>query len=99
MTELGQLRCQVCGTRRDRSEMDRLLWCEECLARARSQARSGSYVIGLAVAAVLAVWIFGALRPTVIVGGWIGVVLGGVWVGARVGREVLFAVFGARWTS
>ncbi len=99
MSQLGELRCQVCGTIHERSDLDRLLWCEECLARARALARRGSIVIGLVVAAILAVWIFGFLRPTVIVGGWIGVVLGGLWVGARVGREVLFAMYRARWSD
>jgi hypothetical protein len=99
MTELGDLRCQACGTLHERPDLDRLLWCEECLDRARSRARRGSMVVGLVIASVLAFWIFGVLRPTVIVGGWIGVVLGGFWVGARVGREVLFAVYRARWTA
>jgi hypothetical protein len=99
MTELGDLSCQVCATVHERSDLDRLLWCEDCLARARLKARKGSLVIGLVVAGVLAAWIFGLLRPTVIVGGWIGVVLGGFWVGARVGREVLFAIYRARWSA
>jgi hypothetical protein len=99
MTELGDLRCQACGTLHERPELDRLLWCEECLDRARNRARRGSMVVGLVIAAALAFWIFGVLRPTVIVGGWIGVVLGGFWVGARVGREVLFAIYRARWTA
>lgn len=99
MTESGDLPCQACGTPSERSDLDRLLWCPDCVERARVLARRGSVVIGLVVAAVLAVWIFGFLRPTVIVGGWIGVVLGGFWVGARVGREVLFAIYRARWSA
>jgi predicted nucleic acid-binding Zn ribbon protein len=91
--------CTVCGDAYPRSDLDRMLWCDRCKVRASQRARSLSWWVGALVAAVLAVWIFLLVQPTVIVGGWIGVVLGGFWVGARVSREVLYATFRSRWGS
>jgi len=41
---------------------------------------------------VLALWIWLYIQPELMIGGWVGVVLAGFYVSARVAREVLYTV-------
>jgi hypothetical protein len=85
--------CLLCLQTKPRQDLDRLLWCDACVADARSRAASRSWYVGLAVAVVLALWIWLYIQPSdLVIGGWIGTVVGAFYVSARVVREVLYAV-------
>ena len=60
---------------------------------AQARALSRSWYVGLAVAVVLALWIWLYIQPSdLVIGGWIGTVVAAFYVSARVVREVLYAV-------
>ena len=84
--------CLVCLQTIPRQDLDRLLWCDACREAAQARASSRSWYFGLAVAAVLALWIWLYIQPTLMVGGWIGVVLAAFYFSARASREVLYGV-------
>lgn len=85
--------CLVCLQTTPRQDLDRLLWCDTCIEAAQARASSRSWYFGLAVAAVLALWIWLYIQPsTLVIGGWIGTVVGAFYVSARVAREVLYTV-------
>jgi len=91
------LRCRVCGLEKPRREVDRLLWCEECVQAGRARAATRSWAIGALLALVLGSWIWLYIRPSdLVLGGWIAVVVAGFWLGARIGREVLFGIYRSR---
>jgi len=84
--------CLLCLQIKPREDLDRLLWCDTCKEAARAQAFRRSWYVGLAVAVVLALWIWLYIQPELMIGGWIGVVLAGFYVSARVAHEVLYTV-------
>ena len=47
--------CQRCLQTHPRQDLDRLLWCESCVARVQARALAQSWYVGLVVAIVLAV--------------------------------------------
>jgi sterol desaturase/sphingolipid hydroxylase (fatty acid hydroxylase superfamily) len=84
--------CQRCLQTKPRQDLDRLLWCDACVTRAQALAVSQSWYVGLAVAVVLALWIWLYIQPSnLVIGGWIGTVVGAFYVIARVVRELLYA--------
>ena len=89
--------CVVCGEVRDSTEVDRMLWCEDCRARARARAARVGLYVGLAVAAALVAWIGLAVRPSrMIAGAWIASVVAAGWLGAKMGREIAYGVYRSR---
>ena len=89
--------CLLCLQTKPRQDLDRLLWCDACIADKKARALSRSWYIGLVVAVVLALWIWLYIQPSnLVIGGWIGTVVGAFYVSARVVREVLYAVARAR---
>ncbi len=85
--------CLLCLQTKPRQDLDRLLWCDACVAAAQARAVSQSWVVGLAVAVVLALWIWLYIQPSdLVIGGWIATVVGAFYVTARVARELLYAV-------
>ena len=84
--------CLLCLQTKPRQDLDRLLWCEACVEAAQARAASRSWYVGLAVAIVLALWIWLYIQPSLMIGGWIGVVLSAFYLSARVTREVLYTV-------
>ena len=87
--------CQHCLQTKPRQDLDRILWCDACVAKAQARAVSQSWYVGLAVAVALALWIWLYIQPSnLVIGGWIGTVVGAFYVSARVVREILYA--GAR---
>ena len=88
-----EARCLLCLQLKPREDLDRLLWCDTCKEAAQAQAFRRSWYFGLAVAVVLALWIWLYIQPsTLVIGGWIGTVVGAFYVSARVAREVLYTV-------
>jgi hypothetical protein len=92
-----EVTCVVCGEARDSTDVDRMLWCQDCRDDARARAaRIGWYVGGVAALA-LAAWIALAVRPSrMISGAWIATVVAAGWLGSRMGREVAYGIFRAR---
>lgn len=85
--------CLLCRQTKPRQDLDRLLWCDACIAAAQARAASRSWYIGLVLGLALALWIWLYIQPSrLLIGGWIGTVVGAFYVGARVAREVLYAV-------
>ncbi len=85
--------CRRCRQTKPRQDLDRLLWCEACVAKAHARAVSQSWYVGLVVAVVLALWIWLYIQPSnLVIGGWIGTVVGALYVSSRVAREVIYAV-------
>ncbi len=84
--------CRLCLQIKPREDLDRLLWCDTCKEAAQAQAFRRSWYFGLAVAVVLALWIWLDIQPELMIGGWIGTVVGAFYVSARVAREVLYTV-------
>lgn len=86
-----ELTCTCCGEPREAAELDRLLWCEGCIAGARAKATRFGWRFGGALASGLAAWIFLVQRPSdIVIGGWIGVVVATLWLGARAARAFWF---------
>ncbi len=85
--------CLLCLQTKPRQDLDRLLWCDACIADTRARAVSQSWYAGLAVAVVLTLWIWLYIQPSdLVIGGWIGTVVGAFYVSARIVREVLYAM-------
>lgn len=83
----GDFACASCGRTCSSTELDRHLWCEGCIASARASAKQAGWWFGAALAAGLAAWIFLVLKPSILIGGWIGVVLATFWLCSRIGTE------------
>ena len=47
-------RCLLCRETKPRQDLDRLLWCDACVADAKARALSRSWYVGSAIALVLA---------------------------------------------
>ena len=85
--------CQRCLQTKPQQELDRLLWCEACVAKNQARAVSQSWYVGLVVAVALALWIWLYVQPSnLLIGGWIGTVVGALYVSSRVAREVIYGV-------
>jgi len=95
--DLELIPCTRCGTPHDPAELDRLLWCESCRLAARNEAGWWGWGIGVAFAAVVAAYVWGVIRPsTFVIGGWVATVVAAVWIGAKLGREIMYGVLRAR---
>ncbi|MCY3943969.1 MAG: hypothetical protein OXG18_09445 [Gemmatimonadetes bacterium] len=91
------LRCTSCGGAQRARDLDRMLWCDGCVALARARARRIGLLSGVVVAAGLASWIYLVQRPSaMLIGGWIGAVLATLWLVARAATELSYGVLRAR---
>lgn len=88
-----EVTCVRCLERRDKSDLDRLLWCEACRRRARERAVRWGWLAGGVAAAALALWIWLVIQPSdLVIGGWIATVVAALWIGSKVAREVAYGV-------
>ena len=93
----GDLACVKCGRPFPARELDRLLWCEVCVAEVKARAKRVGWICGVVIAAGLAGWIYFVQQPSaMLLGGWIGVVLAAFWLCARVGTELCYGVLRVR---
>jgi hypothetical protein len=84
--------CQRCLQTKPRQDLDRLLWCDVCKEGVRARVARQSWYYGVVAAVLLALWIWLYIQPSrLLIGGWIGTVVGAFYVTARVVREVLYA--------
>ncbi len=89
----GDLACARCRRARRARELDRMLWCEACVAEAKARAKRAGWLCGAAAAAGLGGWIHFVQKPSAaLLGGWIGVVLAALWLCARAGTELCYGV-------
>ncbi len=94
-----EVTCVRCLEFKERRDLDRLLWCDDCCDAARRWAASRGWAVGAGLAVVLSLWIWLVIRPSdLVIGGWIGTVLAALYVSARVAREILYGAtrFGKR---
>jgi len=93
-----EMPCSRCGEVRDSTELDRMLWCESCVATARHRAGRVGWAAGVSVAGALAFWIWLGVAPApdLIPGGWLAVIVAAAWLGSKIGRELAFGVFRVR---
>ena len=88
-----EIQCSRCGELRDRSDVDRLLWCVGCRTRARLIAARRARIAATALAVIVAGYIWGIIRPTdVVIGGWIATVIAAYWIGGKLAREVFYGI-------
>lgn len=88
-----EVACTRCGQLYDPVALDRLLWCEECRVAGRNQAGWWGWVIGVGFGGLVALYVFLVIRPTSLVfGGWIATLLAAVWIGAKLGREIVYGI-------
>ena len=88
-----EIRCSRCGELRDRSDVDRLLWCVGCRARARLIATRRARIAATVLAVIVAGYIWGIIRPTdLVIGGWIATVIAAYWIGGKLAREIFYGI-------
>ena len=88
-----ELHCARCGRGSRGRELDRMLWCEACIADAKARARRVGWLCGAVLAAGLAAWIHFVQKPSAaLLGGWLGVVLAAFWLSARAATELCHGV-------
>lgn len=87
-----ELTCVRCLQTWHRTDLDRLLWCEECRAIARGRASRIGWMAGVVLAALLAGWIWLVVQPSrdLVLGGWIATVVAACWLGAKITREIVY---------
>ena len=88
-----EIECARCGEPHDRSDVDRLLWCTGCRVRARLIAARRGRIAATVLAAAVAGYIWGVIRPTdVVIGGWIATVIAAYWIGGKLAREIFYGI-------
>ena len=89
--QVDEVACSRCGHIADRSDLDRLLWCKDCIDSVRNWAKRRSWMVGCCIGIILFAWIWFVVEPSrTLMGGWAGTVLAAIYVSARVTREVLY---------
>jgi hypothetical protein len=87
----AEITCVRCLEVKDQMDLDRLLWCDNCRARARNRAGWWGWLGGGLFGAGVALYVWAFIRPTdLVIGGWIGTVVAAVWIGAKVAREIVY---------
>lgn len=86
--------CVRCLEVKPVKELDRLLWCEECLASARRRAMRRGVTAGGLLALVLGLYIGLVIRPdlSLIPAAWVATLVVAFYLGSRVAREFFFGV-------
>lgn len=89
-----EVTCVRCLEVRSTDDLDRLLWCSSCRAKAARRATRRGWLGGLILAALLAAWIFLVVRPSpdLVLGGWMATVVAAFWIGSKVVREITLGV-------
>ncbi len=80
------------------SELDRLLWCPECVESARSRAARIGWSFGGLLALALALYIWFGIQPdlSLIPTGWALTLAVAFYLGGRIAREISFGVMRLR---
>jgi hypothetical protein len=85
------LRCRRCRQEVTAEELDRILWCEECVAAERRRAAWWGRGLAVGAVGVLALWIALVIRPAqefrIL---WALVLIVAYALGARLANELVF---------
>ncbi len=96
-TDQDGVRCRRCRRVRSGDELDRILWCEECVAAERGRAAWWGRGLALAGAGLLALWIALGIRPgDRFLFLWAIVVVVAYVLGGRLARELVFGAVRVR---
>jgi hypothetical protein len=94
------LRCRRCDQERTTDQLDRMLWCDDCLRAERRRAGWWGRALGFAAAIALSFWIAIAIQPSpqfrIL---WALVVIVLFYLMSRLGQELMFGIFRVRNTS
>jgi hypothetical protein len=86
-----EVTCVRCLEVYEQEYLDRLLWCDDCRASARRRAGRWGWLGGLAFGAIVALYVWIAIRPSdLVIGGWIGTVVAAIWIGSKIGSEIAY---------
>lgn len=90
--------CIRCLTPTPSAELDRLLWCPDCVASARRRATWIGWTAGAVLALLLAIYIWFGIRPdlSLIPTGWALTLVVAFYLGGRIAREFAFGVMRLR---
>jgi hypothetical protein len=88
-----EITCVRCLEIRDQMELDRLLWCARCRARARNRASWLGWVGGLLFGGGVALYVWIVIRPSdLVIGGWVATIVAAIWIGSKVAREIAYGI-------
>jgi len=84
--------CVRCLEVRPIEDLDRLLWCAECIDAARRRAALRGWMAGGVLAVTLAAYIWFVIQPdlSLIPSAWIATLAVAFYLGGRVARELLY---------
>jgi hypothetical protein len=91
------LRCHRCRQARPTEELDRMIWCEECLRAERRRAAWWGRAMAFLAAVALSFWIAIHVQPSeqfLLL--WALVVIVAFYLGSRLGTELVFGVVRVR---
>lgn len=95
--EGGGIPCARCGAEHSRGELDRMLWCPECIESTRVDAGRRARWVAAGITLLFTGWLLLRVRPG---GGllpaWLGVAAATWWLSARLATEVLYGMVRAR---
>lgn len=93
-----EMACHRCGETRDSTELDRMLWCEACVARAAGRARTLGLRVGVGTAVVLGLWVWFVVAPSssLIPGAWLAALVAAGWLASKLAREIAFGIIRSR---
>lgn len=93
-----EVTCIRCLEVRSTEELDRLLWCEECLERGRRRAVRIGWMGGGVIGLLVAAYIWFGIQPdlSLIPALWGATVGVAFYLGGRVTREITFGVMRLR---
>ncbi len=85
--------CQRCQEPKDRTDLDRLGWCEDCRNQAKAKAARLGWIGGTAIAALVSGYIWLTVQPTDLIPRlWLVIPIAVLWLGARLVREIAYGV-------
>lgn len=91
------LYCRRCGRDSTADDLDRLLWCEECVAGERRRSAWWGRGLALVAAALLALWIAIVIRPgpdfRIL---WAALLIFAYYLFTRLARELTYGVIRVR---
>jgi hypothetical protein len=86
-----EVTCVRCLEEYDSADLDRMLWCVRCRARARNRAAWLGWIGGMIFGGGVAVYIWTTIRPSdLVMGGWIATLVAAVWIGSKIARELVY---------
>lgn len=91
------VRCRRCRRPTPGDDLDRILWCEECVTAERKRAGRWGRGLAFAAATLLGVWIAAALRPADEFRYLYALVIVVAFVlGSRLGTELVYGIVRVR---